>query len=397
LADQRITELTELSQVGVAATDVLPITDVSASETKKITVSTLIGAGFNLATSVIDLNKLDQNSTTKLGTVAIADDAITYAKIQDVSAGNKLLGRVTGSGPVEEIACTAAGRSLIAGADAAAQRTTLGLGSTASITFGTVTAAVVASSASITTATISGGTITGITDLTVADGGTGASTASDARQNLGVRVGADVQAYDAGLQSISDLLTAADQSIYLTAADTYATYTLTQAGRNLLDDADAAAQRTTLGLGTLATLNEVTELADNTVQTADVSDNQITYAKIQDVTATDRLLGRSTTGAGDIEEITCTAAGRALLDDADAAAQRTTLGLGTLATLNTVTGSQITDLSVNTVDLAPQRSKTTPLLTAKYRTFQRKTSSSVVSALERVTFKKFLVRLQVEH
>ena len=58
----------------------------------------------------------------------------------------------------------------------------------------------------------------------------------------------------------------------------------------------------------------------------------VTYAKIQNVSATDRLLGRSTAGAGVVEEIVCTAAGRAILDDVDAAAQRTTLGLGTAAT-----------------------------------------------------------------
>lgn len=63
-----------------------------------------------------------------------------------------------------------------------------------------------------------------------------------------------------------------------------------------------------------------------------VDNDAITYAKIQNVSATDKILGRSSVGAGDIEEIACTAAGRALLDDADAAAQRTTLGLGTLAT-----------------------------------------------------------------
>lgn len=56
-------------------------------------------------------------------------------------------------------------------------------------------------------------------------------------------------------------------------------------------------------------------------------DNQaVTYAKIQNVSATDKLLGRSTAGAGTVEEITCTAAGRALLDDANAAAQLATLG-----------------------------------------------------------------------
>lgn len=65
---------------------------------------------------------------------------------------------------------------------------------------------------------------------------------------------------------------------------------------------------------------------------ATIANDAVTYAKIQNVSATDKLLGRSTAGAGDVEEITCTAAGRALIDDADAAAQRTTLGLGTLAT-----------------------------------------------------------------
>ena len=60
---------------------------------------------------------------------------------------------------------------------------------------------------------------------------------------------------------------------------------------------------------------------------AAIADSSITYAKIQNVTATDKILGRSSSGAGVVEEISCTSAGRALIDDADAAAQRTTLGL----------------------------------------------------------------------
>lgn len=75
---------------------------------------------------------------------------------------------------------------------------------------------------------------------------------------------------------------------------------------------------------------DITVSSSGTVWTVD--NDAITYAKMQNVSATDTLLGRSTSGAGDVEEITCTAAGRALLDDAAASDQRTTLGLGTLAT-----------------------------------------------------------------
>jgi hypothetical protein len=56
-------------------------------------------------------------------------------------------------------------------------------------------------------------------------------------------------------------------------------------------------------------------------------------AKLQ-VSATDKLLGRSTAGAGDVEEITLTAAGRALLDDANATAQRATLNVDVAGTDN---------------------------------------------------------------
>ncbi|MFQ5751666.1 MAG: hypothetical protein ACE5HI_06665, partial [bacterium] len=46
------------------------------------------------------------------------------------------------------------------------------------------------------------------------------------------------------------------------------------------------------------------DILDGTIATGDVADDAITYAKSQNVSATKRALGRNTTGAGIIEEVT---------------------------------------------------------------------------------------------
>ena len=82
MSDQRITQLPALAAASAAATDVLPIADVSASQTKKITVKDLVDAGLDLVdASSIDLGKLDQASTTKIGATALATGAVTAAKL----------------------------------------------------------------------------------------------------------------------------------------------------------------------------------------------------------------------------------------------------------------------------------------------------------------------------
>jgi hypothetical protein len=219
-------ELALLASPAFTGTPTAPTAAVGTNTTQIATTAFVNAEIANDAT-------LKANNLSDLANTATARTNLGVAIGTNVQAYDADLQAIAGLAVTDSNFIVGNGTTWVAESGATA-RTSLGLGSLA------------------TASTISNDNWSGA-DLSVANGGTGASDAGTARTNLGLAIGSNVQAYDAGLQSISGLTTSADQMIYTTASDTYATASLTAAGRAILDDADAAAQRTTLGLGTIAT------------------------------------------------------------------------------------------------------------------------------------------------
>jgi len=275
------------------------------------------------------------------GAVTIAADAVTYAKIQNVSATNRILGRdSSGAGVIEEIT-PANVRTMINVEDGAtADQTQADINGLAITEVGTISSGVWNGTA-IASAYIAGDAITG---AKIADDAVDSEHYTDGSIDT-AHIGDDQVTY-AKIQNVSatnrilgrdssgagviEEITPANVRTMINVEDG-ATADQTQADINGLAITEVGTISTGVWQGTAIASAYIagdaidgSKIADDavdsehiaadsidaehyaagSVDTTALADDNVTYAKIQNVSATNRILGRDSAGAGVIEEIT---------------------------------------------------------------------------------------------
>lgn len=261
-----------------------------------------------------------------LPTAGLVDGAVTFAKMQAVSA-NVLLGNDATGTAVEEIACTPFARTIIDDADAGAVRATIGAGTGDG---DALTTSPLSQFAATTSAQLAGV----ISDET----GTGALVFANSPVLVTPALGTPASGVLTNCTSLPATALAVTSSDVLIGRDTASGGASEQisVGGGIEFTGSQGIQRSALtGDVTASAGSGTTTIANDAVTTAKIADGQVTLAKQANLAA-DTLIGRATASTGVPEAITCTAAGRALIDDASPSDQRATLGLGTVAVESTV-------------------------------------------------------------
>ena len=317
MADKRISDLNALTTLADA--DLLVVSDASSSETKKATFQNFknsIAAGGTLTDIVqdttpqlggsLDVNgqtitsasngnvDIDPNGTGDilLGNNTQVDGATDYllwnapytaeGDLPSASTYHGMFAHVHGTGrfygshggnwiKLRDEATTLVNAD-ISGTAAIAQSkldlsiTNTQISGTADIALSKL-ADVTASRALVSSGT---GEIT-VSDVTATELGYLDTVSSNIQTQLDAK-----QASDADLTAIAGLTSAADKGIQFTGSGTAGLFDLTTAGKALLDDANAAAQRTTLGLGTIATVAAPSGDVVGTTDTQSLTNKTIT-------------------------------------------------------------------------------------------------------------------------
>lgn len=200
---------------------------------------------------------------------------------------------------------------------------------------------------SIANATITGGSITNITDLAIADGGTGASTVEGVRTNLGLVIGTHVQGWDADLDNLAAL------------AKTVGNFIV--GNGTAWEVQSGATVRTSLGLGSMAlqasnsvtiTGGSIAGITDLAVADGGTGSSTASGARTNLGLGSLAVLSSINNTVWDGEDLSLENGGTGA---SSAAGARTNLGLGTVATENTVPvskgGTGRTSLTANNVVL----------------------------------------------